>query len=229
MKKLPLYSELCYVCGLIMLSFSNACMARGDFGLSAVIVPSYLLHLKISQYFEWFTFGKAEYLVQGLLIIALFIIARRFKFSYLFSFCTALIYGALLDLMIYLVDFIPGEGFTWRLVFYIVGYIFNFVSVSLILKSYFRPCAYELFVKEIALFSGKKLGTVKIIFDYSCMLVSLILTFALFGFGHFEGIKWGTIITILINGWLISFVIAFLDKHFEVKDLLGLRKFIEEH
>ena len=227
-KKLPLYSELCYVFGLILLAFSTALMERGDFGLSTVVAPTYIIYLKISQYFDWFTFGKAEYLVQGILIIALCLVLRRFKISYLLSFCTALIYGALLDLMIYLVAFIPGDGFTWRLVFYIVGFLLNVVSVTLIFHTYFRPGAYDMFVKEMALFTGKKLGTVKIIYDYTSMVVALIMTFVFFGFGHFEGIKWGTIITALINGWLISLLIAFLNKYFEVKDILGLRKYFEK-
>ena len=40
-------------------------MSRGGFGLSVVVVPAYLLSLKI----DFLTFGMAEYCLQGVLLV----------------------------------------------------------------------------------------------------------------------------------------------------------------
>ena len=55
------FSEIAYVLGIIILALGTALMERADFGLSMVVAPAYLLHLKISQYITVFSFGMSEY------------------------------------------------------------------------------------------------------------------------------------------------------------------------
>ena len=71
MKKKILYSELAYIIGLIFLAFGTSLIEKASFGMSMIVSPAYILHLEISQYFKFFTFGMAEYCFQGLLIIIL--------------------------------------------------------------------------------------------------------------------------------------------------------------
>ena len=40
-------------------------MTKANFGVSMVVAPAYLLHLKLSQYWNFITFGVAEYSVLG--------------------------------------------------------------------------------------------------------------------------------------------------------------------
>lgn len=47
MKKI-FYTELSYVMGIIILSMGTAFMEHAEFGLSMIVAPAYLLHLKIS-------------------------------------------------------------------------------------------------------------------------------------------------------------------------------------
>ena len=39
-------TELAYVLGLVILAFGTALMERANFGMSMVVAPAYLLHLK---------------------------------------------------------------------------------------------------------------------------------------------------------------------------------------
>jgi hypothetical protein len=64
------------------------------------------------------SFGIAEYCIQGLIILITVLAVRRFKLSYLFSFVTALLYGALLDSAIFAVSFIPNEALILRIVWF---------------------------------------------------------------------------------------------------------------
>ena len=91
------YSELAYVFGMVVLALGTAMMERADFGMSMVVAPAYLVHLRISQAFPAFTFGMAEYCLQAVLLIGIAMITRRRKIKYVLSFGTAVFYGFTLD------------------------------------------------------------------------------------------------------------------------------------
>ena len=102
MKKIGLYEELAYVLGLMLLGFGTAFMEKSDFGLSMIVAPAYILHVKISEYLPFFSFGMSGYVLQTFLLIVLCLIIRRFKLRYLMSFATAVIYGFVLDACIFI-------------------------------------------------------------------------------------------------------------------------------
>ena len=131
MKKRIFYTELSYVLGLVIMAFAAALTEKANFGMSMVVAPAYILHLKVSQFFPWFTFGVAEYVFQGLLVLLTVFLMRGFKRSYLFSFITAFLYGTLLDLAIQLVSYLPDEAFAIRVVWFACGTIFCSFAVSL--------------------------------------------------------------------------------------------------
>ncbi len=221
------YSEIAYIVGIILLAFGTALMEHANFGMSMIVAPAYLFHLKISQTFSFFTFGMAEYCLQFILLVLLSIILRRFRIGYLFSFVTAIIYGFILDFGIYIFGFIPAELFYVRAILFAVGFLLCALGVAFLFHTYLAPEAYELVVKEISAKFGKKISRVKIVYDLTSLVVSVVLSFAFFGFGHFEGVKWGTLITALLNGPLIGFFSGILDKTFEFTDLLSFRKVLE--
>lgn len=212
------YTELAYVVGLITLALGTALMERADLGMSMVVAPAYLIYLKISQFFSWFTFGMAEYCFQALLIIILSIILMKFKYQYLFSFITAFLYGNILDIVMRIVGMVPESGYVQRIVFYVLGTIVCSIGVSFLFHTYITPEAYELYVKEIAEKTGKNIHTIKTIYDCCSCTIAIILSFAFFGLFVFKGVKIGTVICALINGWLIGKCSKFLEKIFEFKD-----------
>lgn len=220
----PFYTELAYVIGLTALAFGTALMERADFGMSMVVAPAYLIYLKVSSTLSWFTFGMAEYCFQAFLIIVLAVVLRRFRRKYLFSFVTAFIYGSVLDLMIRAVGLIPGEGIMPRTGFYLSGMIFCAVGVSLLFTTYISPEAYELFVKEISSTYNLNINKTKTVYDCCSCMVAIVMSFIFIGFGHFEGVKLGTVFCALVNGWLIGQCTRLFEKHFDFTDAFGLRK-----
>ena len=114
MKK-RMYRETAYVLAIIILSLGTALMERADFGISMVVAPSYLLHLKVSQSLPWFSFGVAEYLMQTVVLVLLMLCMRRVKLAYFFAFVSAILSGVLLDISIAIVALLPFEGTLARL------------------------------------------------------------------------------------------------------------------
>ena len=87
------YCEIAYAIGIVVLAFGTAFMERADFGMSMVVAPAYLIHLKVSQFIPFFSFGMAEYVLQAALLISLSFVMRKVKKSYLLSFATAVVYA----------------------------------------------------------------------------------------------------------------------------------------
>lgn len=221
------YTELAYLLGIIFLAFGTALMEKGDFGMSMVVAPAYLLYLKISQYASFFTFGMAEYLVQALLLLVLTLIMRRFKWSYLFSFVTAVIYGILLDLSMSVTELFEIHNLFSRLSFFLFGLFFCSLGVAFMFHTYISAEAYEQFVKEIAVKIDTPISKVKTIYDCASCAIGILLSFLFFGFGQFEGIKFGTIFCALVNGFLIGQFSQILERNYHFKDCFALKKYFE--
>lgn len=224
-RKTGFSTEMAYVLGIVILAFGTALMERADFGMSMVVAPAYLVHLKLSETFSWFSFGMAEYCFQAALLILLGIVMRRFKRMYLFSFVTAVIYGFVLDAVIWVVSFFPMGGIAGRMLFFVAGMLVCSAGVALLFHTYIAPEAYELFVKEASEKFHSKISRTKTIYDCVSCLIAVILSFAFYGIGHFEGIKAGTIVCALINGWIIGQISRWLEGHFDFRDVLKMRRY----
>lgn len=225
MKKKVFYTELSYLLGLVLMAFAAASTAKADFGMSMVVAPAYILHLKISQFLPWFTFGVAEYCFQGMLVVLTVVLLRRFKWSYLFSFVTAVLYGLLLDGAIALLAPLPAEGFWLRAMWFAMGTGVCALAVSLFFHTYISPEAYELIVKELSAKTGWNINKVKTAYDCISALLGVILSFSFFGFGVFKGVYWGTALCALINGFLIGRISRLLERFFTFKNKFDLEKY----
>ncbi len=227
MKKPKFYTEIAYILGIVFLPLGTSLMEKADLGLSMVIAPAYLIHLKLSPYFSFITFGAASYIFQALVLVLLSVILKKFKISYLFSFVTAVIYGFVLDGYIALTSGLTVDTLPMRIVFFVVGLVTAAFGIAMFFNTYFSPEAYDVFVKDIAQKKNLSFGKVKTAYDMTSLVLSVILSFSFFGWLHFEGIHIGTFVTACVNGTLIGFFSNFLKKHFELTDALPFRKFFE--
>ncbi len=224
MKKKIFYTEWAYVLGLVIMAFAAAFTEKADFGMSMVVAPAYILHLKMSEFFPWFTFGVAEYIFQGILVLLTAIVMKRFKKSYLFSFVTAVLYGTLLDMAMNIISPLPDEVFAVRVLWYIIGTVFCSLAVSLFFHTYISPEAYELIVKELSVKFNYNINRVKTFYDCASTVLGILMSFAFFGFGVFEGVKLGTVICAFINGFLIGRFTLLLEKSFDFKNRFDLER-----
>lgn len=227
MKKRVFYTEISYILGLVIMAFAAAFTEKANFGMSMVVAPAYILHLKVSEILPWFSFGVAEYVFQGLLIIITVLIMQKFKISYLFSFVTAVIYGTLLDGAMTLISTLPENTFAIRILWYVLGTVLCSFAVSLFFHTYISPEAYELIVKEVAQKFNFNINKVKTSYDCISVVLGIIMSFAFFGFGVFKGVGVGTIFCALINGFLIGRFSKLLEKHFDFKNKFKIQKYFE--
>lgn len=225
MAKKTFYTEIAYALGLFALAMGTALMEAADFGVSMVVAPAYLIYRWLSPVYPFFTFGMAEYTLQAFLLAAMTLVLRKFKTSYLFSFITALIYGFLLDRAMTLVALVPLNHFAALLVFYILGLLLCSMGVSLLFHSYISPEAYELFVKEVSTRHNIGIHKFKTYYDCISCMAGIALSFSFFGLWNFEGVKLGTIVCALINGFVIGRFTRLFEMRYNFRDGLALRKY----
>lgn len=241
MKKHHLSEEIAYLLGILCMAAGVACVSASNFGYSMIVAPAYLLFAKLGGLI---TFGTAEYLFQGVLLIVMCLFLRRFRVQYLFSFITAVVYGYTFDFMLWLVGFVPSEGLFARIVLFVIGTAFISISVALFVRTYLAPEVYELFVRELARHNRWPFGRVKLTYDCISCTFSIVMSVILFGpgvFGDFsfaalgdaivsgyvlEGIGIGTVAAALVNGPLITLCGNWLDRHFERTQNPRLAKYL---
>lgn len=220
-------TELAYVFGLVILTLGVALTKQADFGLSMVVAPAYLLSCALQPILPFFTFGTAEYTLQAILLVGMMIAIRRFRVSYLFSFVTAFVYGLLLDVLLIPVGLLPVGSVWLRLVWFLAGQVCTAAGVAFFFHTYIAPEVYELVVMEFSKRWHWQLHRCKIVYDCISCAVAVVMSFAIFGLWHLEGVGLGTIYIALTNGFLIGRISKFLDARFSFRDALPLRRFFE--
>ena len=97
MKKLNKCGELLWVLGTLFIAFGVAICDKANLGVSMVAAPAFVVAEALGKIFPFITVGVTEYLLQGVLLIILCLILRKFNWVFLLSFVVAFIYGYVLD------------------------------------------------------------------------------------------------------------------------------------
>lgn len=79
MKKVPKFNVPAWPIGIVLIALGVVFITKSAFGVSSVVAPAYVIHLKVSQYLPWYTFGTSEYILQGFLLMVMCVVIRRFR------------------------------------------------------------------------------------------------------------------------------------------------------
>lgn len=213
-KKISKVGELAWILGLIFCSLGVCLTVRCDFGVSMIIAPGYILHLKISEFIPWFTLGMSQYLVQGILIAVLTILMRRFKLKYMACFLTAVLHGVFVDIWTFILRQIVCDSLVERIVCFAIGMCASSLAIALMLRTYLPQEVHELVVKEFSLKFKASVNRVKWIYDISFLATAVTLMICLFRTFSLQMIGIGTVAMTLLNTPLITMWGKLLDKFF---------------
>lgn len=215
MKKLQKSAELCWLFGVIFVALGVAICGKANLGVSMIAAPAFVISEALVNISGFFTVGVTEYLIQGLLLIILCINVRKFKWTYLLAFAVAVIYGYVLNLFIWIFDFVSIIALWQRWFMLILGDVITAFGVACFFRTYLPLQVYELYVSELCDRYKLKTSAVKWGFDISLLIVSVVLALIIFGdagnikFSElfstaYHSIGLGTVITALINSPLIA-------------------------
>lgn len=202
---------------LVIDSFGVVLMLYSAAGISAISSVPYAF----SEVFPALSLGTWTYIFQGLLVMSLMIMRKKFVPSYLFSFVVGFVFGELLDLHELWINVLP-DSLPWRIVWFVVSYVLLSIGIAISNRCGLPIVPTDLFPRELSDITKVGYPKIKICFDVSCLVVTAALTF--FGLGHIEGLGIGTVLAAFTMGKTVGLCGNFLDKHFRFESFLTRRK-----
>lgn len=223
MKKLEKGSELLWLFGIVFVAFGVSICSKADLGVSMIAAPAFVLSEAIVSLWGGFSVGVVEYIIQGLMLLLLCLVIRRFNWRHLLAFAVAVIYGYVLNFFLWLMSGVSFDAVWLRWLMLIVGDLFTAFGVACFFRTYMPLQVYELFVAELTAHFGFNIHKVKWCFDISLLALSLLLAFTLFGnvktfdfstiwYTSFHSIGLGTLFTTAVNAPFITMMGKLVDR-----------------
>ena len=186
-------------------------------GISAISSVSFAF----SEVLPVLSLGTWTYIFQGLLVLSLMIMRKRFVPSYLFSFVVGFVFGKLLDVHELWINILP-DNITMRIVYFILSYIILCFGIAISNRCLLPITPTNLFPRELADITKVSYSKIKIGFDVSCLAVTAGLTF--FCLSHLDGLGIGTIVAAFTMGKGVSIAGNLIDKKFGFRIFSVLQK-----
>ncbi len=216
-EKMLFRGETALPVALVIDSFGVILMLYSAAGISAISSVPYAF----SEVFPALSLGTWTYIFQGLLVLSLMIMRKKFVPSYLFSFVVGFVFGELLDLHELWINILP-DGLAWRIAWFVISYVLLSIGIAISNRCGLPIVPTDLFPRELSDITKVGYPKIKIIFDVSCLVVTAALTF--FGLGHIEGLGIGTVLAAFTMGKAIGLCGDFLDRHFRFESFMTRRK-----
>ena len=209
--------ELALLVAVCINSFGVVLMLYSGAGISAISsVP-----FAFSEVFPKISLGTWTYLFQGLLVLSLMVMRKKFVPSYLFSFVVGFVFGELLDVHELWISVLP-TALPFRFLYFVISYVLICIGIAISNRCKLPIIPTDLFPRELADITKAGYPKIKIGFDIACLAVTAALTF--FCLGHLEGLGIGTILAAFTMGKGVGIVGTLLDRHFRFVSVLSKRK-----
>ncbi|MFB1050703.1 YitT family protein [Paraliobacillus sp. JSM ZJ581] len=193
-----LKSYFLFFLSLVIMGLGISLVTLAHLGTTPITSPPYVLSLFLPV-----SFGMLTMVLNFLFVLIQVILLRQEfpKIQYL-QLLVGPILGISIDLWSALVTLVAQLSYLIQLNMVIVGSVIIALSTVLQLKAQVVNNPAEGIVKAIAIKSSKEFGTVKFYFDIILVLLAAVISFI--ALGTIQGIREGTIISVLIIGPLIK-------------------------
>ena len=224
-KSLPIYrGELALLLAVAINSFGVVLMLYSGTGISAISSVPYAF----SEVFSFLSLGTCvfpkislgtwTYIFQGLLVLALMILRKKFVVQYLFSFVVGFVFGELLDVHELWINVLP-TAIGWRIFYFIASYILICIGIAISNRCKMPIVPTDLFPRELSQITSVAYPKIKISFDVICLIITAALTG--FGLGHIKGLGIGTVVAAFTMGKGVGIAGNWLDKHMDFTSFLA--------
>ena len=206
-KRLVLRGEAALILAIIINSMGVLLMLQSGSGISAISSVPYAF----SEAFPKLSLGTWTYIFQGLLVITLMVLKKRFVPSYLFSFVAGFLFGEMMDVNELWITKLP-LSIPLRIFYFVLSYIIICFGIALSNRCKLPIIPTDLFPRDLSEIINKPYARVKIAFDVTCLFVTACLTY--FALGKILGLGVGTVVAAFTMGKVIGLIGDQMDKHF---------------
>ena len=189
--------------GLIVNSTGIALITKAGLGTSQISSVPYVLTFQ----FPWLSFAMGTFSINVVFILVqIVLLGRRFFPVQLLQIVVNVVFSSALGVAMSALGWLAPSSLPLQLLTLALGCCVLGCGIAI-------ECAPEVIfvpgegiVYAIAEVTGKKLGTVKLVFDAVLVIASVSLSLALFG--ELRGVGVGTIVTVFITGNVVNFANA---------------------
>ncbi len=200
-----------YILFIISLFFCGVGIAftkHAELGVSPISSLANVISIK----FDFISFGNWLIVSNLILLLGQIILLRRnFKLIQFVQIPLSFIFGYFTDFGMWMIKDIPNEKYIVQLLLVAAGIVFIGFGISLGIIADVVLNSGEAFVKALADVTKKDFGTVKIIFDVSWVLFSIVLSLLLFD-GKLLGTREGTMLSAVFVGVAVKLFKPILKK-----------------
>lgn len=190
------------VVGVFFIGLGIAVSKRSNLGISPVSSVANVMSLR----FNFFTVGTWLMLWNCLFIlIQIAILRKNFKPIQLLQFPISLLLGVFTDIGVAMVSYLSAVSYSERLSLILVGMVILALGITLSVISDTVMNVGEAFVDVVSKVLNKSFGGVKVVFDVSCVAMSIILSLIFFD-GTIVGTREGTLITACLTGFVVKWM-----------------------
>lgn len=204
-KRLVLRGEAALILAIIINSMGVLLMLQSGSGISAISSVPYAF----SEAFPKLSLGTWTYIFQGLLVITLMVLKKRFVPSYLFSFVAGFLFGEMMDVNELWITKLP-LSIPLRIFYFVLSYIIICFGIALSNRCKLPIIPTDLFPRDLSEIINKPYARVKIAFDVTCLFVTACLTY--FALGKILGLGVRTVVAAFTMGKGVAIAGSLIDK-----------------
>lgn len=205
--------------GLFMIAFAIALAIKSNLGTAPLSCMAYVLNLDMPGV----SVGTFTFLVNMLyILIQLAVLRRRFKAVHLMQVVASVLFGYMIDLSLWMLEWLEPTGFGIRLLLILAAAAVTALGTSIEVAANAWMVSAEMTVAAFSSTFHKEFGKVKMVMDSSVVVISALLAFIFFGnffgSGEFTGlagvllartpgvvIGLGTLLMAFLPGYLMRF------------------------
>ena len=190
---------LLLIAGLFVMALGIALMVKAELGTSPISSVPYVMSLK----FTGISLGVFTILWNLVLIAGQAILLRgQFSLYQLLQIPISLLFGAFVDFCKWMLSTLEPAGYGMSALLLLGGCLVLALGVSCTVLAGVLMNSGEEFVNAVSIRTKKEFGTVKVVFDVSLVLLSVLLS--LLFFGSVQGVREGTVVAAVISGFIIK-------------------------
>lgn len=197
-----------FIIGLFISALGVAITKKGELGVSPISSVANVMSFR----FPVLTLGNWLIVWNCILILGqILILRKKFQWIQLLQIPVSFLFGYFTDFGMWLLSFFPANVYVLRLALVVLGTAVLGLGISLAFQANVIMNSGEAFVKAVSDTIKKDFGNVKIVFDVSCVVFSILLSLLFFDF-KIVGTREGTIIAALLTGISVKLFNKLLKK-----------------
>ena len=208
--------ELALMVAVAINSLGVVLMLHSGAGISAISSVPYAF----SEVFTRVSLGTWTYIFQGLLVLSLMILRKKFVPSYLLSFVVGFFFGIFIDIHEAWIQVLP-QTIPLRILYFVISYIVICLGIALSNRCKMPIVPTDLFPRELSVIIKVPYSRIKVSFDVICLMVTALMTGLILG--HIKGLGIGTVLAAFTMGKVIGMIGDKMDQHVRFESFMTKR------